>query len=135
MPNKYPAAIPMPNCFKRASKISEPCGICEAEIIEIILIVRKIAIGSFEPDSSSISGARLFFSEIFLARNIANTAAASVEETIAPKSSASPQENPSKNLATGASASAVKITPSVASASPRPKIGFIALKSVSSPPA
>ena len=50
----------------------------------MIVIVKNIAIGSFEPDFNSSNGAMLFLSEIFLALSIAKTAAASVEEIMEP---------------------------------------------------
>ena len=96
----------------------------------MIVIVKNIAIGSFEPDSSSSNGAMLFLSEIFLALSMAKTAAASVEEIMEPSKKASAQVKSSRYFATGAIASAVKKTPSVASAKPLPKIGLIAAKSV-----
>ena len=101
----------------------------------MIVIVKNIAIGSFEPDSSSRSGAMPFFSEIFFALSMAKTAAASVDEMMEPSKKASAHVKSSRYFATGAIASAVKKTPSVASAKPLPKIGLIAAKSVSSPPA
>ena len=48
--------------------------------------VKKIAIGSLLPDSSSNKGESFFFKEIPFALSIAKTAAASVDEIIAPKS-------------------------------------------------
>ena len=48
----------------------------------MMVIVKNIAIGSFEPDSNSSNGAILFLSEIFLALSMANTAAASVEDLL-----------------------------------------------------
>ena len=50
----------------------------------MIVIVKNIAIGSFEPDSSSRSGAMPFLSEIFFALSMAKTAAASVDEMMEP---------------------------------------------------
>lgn len=101
----------------------------------MIVTVKKIAIGSLLPDSSSSSGPRLFFSEIPLARSIAKTAAASVEEMIAPKSSASSQLKPSRILTKTAVAHAVTTTPSVAKMMPLAITGRIDFKFVSSPPA
>ncbi len=47
-------------------------------------VVRKIAIGSLLPDSNSRSGLSGFFRLIRFDLKIANTAAASVDETIEP---------------------------------------------------
>ena len=49
-------------------------------------IVKKIAIGSLLPDSNSSNGLRLFLRLTFFDLNTLKTAAASVEEIIAPKS-------------------------------------------------
>ena len=80
----------------------------------MIVIVKNIAIGSFEPDSSSRSGAMPFLSEIFFALSMAKTAAASVDEMMEPSKKASAQVKSSRYFATGAIASAVRKTPSVA---------------------
>ena len=114
--------------------MSEASGTVFRAMICIIVTVRKIAIGSFDPDSSSKSGRMLFFSKISFAPRIANTAAASVEEMIAPKSKASSQVSPSKNLTKSATRAAVSTTPTVASMMPLIMIGFIDFKFVSSPP-
>ena len=55
---------------------------------------------------------------------MANTAAASVEEIMEPSKKASAQVKSSRYFATGAIASAVKKTPSVASAKPLTKDRF-----------
>src|SRR4051812_12562390 len=55
-------------------------------ISSIKLIVRNTAMGSFVPDSSSISGLTVPFRFKFLKLKIENTAAASVEETTDPSS-------------------------------------------------
>ena len=73
-----------------------------------MVIVKNIAIGSFEPDSNSSNGAMLFLSKIFLALSMAKTAAASVEEMIEPSKNASAQVKSSRYFATGVIASAVK---------------------------
>jgi hypothetical protein len=58
-------------------------------IIAIHVIVKKYAIGSLLPLSSSSIGLRLFFKPRLLDLNIEKTAAASVEETIEPNKRAS----------------------------------------------
>ena len=61
-----------------------------APVINAIrLVVRKMAMGSLLPDSSSSNGLKSPFRLICLERRMENTAAASVEEMIAARSIAS----------------------------------------------
>ena len=80
-------------------------------------MVRKIAIGSLDPDS--ISSVERTLSRMLMppTRNRKNTAAASVEPTIAPSRIDSIQPSPSKSRAASPKTSAVMTTPTVASVS------------------
>ena len=97
-------------------------------------MVRNIAIGSFEPLSSSKSGAMLFLSFSPLLRIMAKTAAASVELMIAPKSKASFVGICKIKWQIPATTAAVSTTPSVASKMPSFSTGRTALKLVLKPP-
>ena len=79
--------------------------------------VRKIAIGSLVPDSTSSVERTLSRMLMPPVRSRKNTAAASVEATIEPSSSPSSQENPSRKEAATPNRMAVRNTPSVASVS------------------
>ena len=105
------------------------------EMICIIVTVKKIAIGSFDPDSSSRSGRMLFRSEISFAPSIANTAAASVEEMIEPNSKASSQLKSNRYFTSTAIMPAVSTTPRVARMMPFTMTGRMDFKFVSRPPA
>lgn len=96
MPKIYAQIKAKINCVSIESAKCDRLGICERVIICMTATVRKIAIGSFEPLSSSKSGAMLFLSRKPLLRIMAKTAAASVELIIAPKSSEFSHEIPSK---------------------------------------
>ena len=63
--------------------------------------VRMTAIGSLSPDSSSSVAATRLDSAMRLLRSTAKTAAASVDETMAPSSNASGQEKPRRCAAAG----------------------------------
>lgn len=63
-----------------------------------------------------------------------NTAAASVEDMIAPTSSPVVSENPNTQAATEPAMSAVTATPMVASATPCPRTGRMSSQAVSRPP-
>ena len=70
-----------------------------------------MAIGSFPPDSASSVRARR--RGIRVERSVANTAAASVDATIAPSSIASSQERSNSSLAAAPVTSVLTITPTV----------------------
>jgi len=97
-------------------------------------VVRKSAIGSLLPDSSSRSGLSLPLRLTFRDRITAKTAAASVEDMTAPNSSPSWSENPSTGMANSPTATAVSRTPNVARAMPWPRTGRIIRQLVSRPP-
>ena len=80
-------------------------------------MVRKTANGSLLPDSTSSVAATRGRRRSPRAWSRKNTAAASVEATTAPTSSASIQPRPSAYVATGAVSAAVSRTPTVASTS------------------
>ena len=84
------------------------CSICT------MVMVRNIAIGSFEPDSiSSVAPVRSFSSSPAVLSK-PKTAAASVEPTMAPMSKPSCQDRPSIQCAANPVMAAVAITPTVA---------------------
>ena len=76
-------------------------------------MVRKIATGSLSPDSTSSVALTRGRKRRPLACSRKNTAAASVEATTAPASSASGQLMPRVNIAAGAVSAAVRTTPNV----------------------
>ncbi len=86
----------------------------DATMEPVTTVVRITAIGSLAPDSISSVARTRSLRCTPLPRRIANTAAASVEETIAPSSIASGQLKPSA-YAPRASITAVPMTPNVAS--------------------
>lgn len=96
--------------------------------------VRKTAIGSLLPDSSSISGSRLPRRCDPRVRSTANTAAASVEETIEPSSRPVSGEKPSTSTANPPTRMALSTTPRLARTRPGTSTGRICLQSVSRPP-
>lgn len=91
--------------------------------------------GSLLPDSNSRSGLMSPFKPTLRARSTANTAAASVDETIAPSSKPSSREKPSTPAPNAPTSAAVTTTPSVESARARPTTGRTLSHAVSSPPA
>jgi hypothetical protein len=97
-------------------------------------MTKNTAIGSLEPDSSSKSGFSSPFNPSFFERSTEKTAAASVEEIMAPKSIASRLENPKTQRAKRPTAKAVKSTPKVESERAFLKVGFTSFQRVSSPP-
>jgi len=80
--------------------------------------VRKTAIGSLLPDSNSSNGFKGSRKLTDLDRITANTAAASVEETMAPMRSPSVQDISKATVANQPTSPAVIATPSVDSATP-----------------
>ena len=97
------------------------------------------AIGSFEPLSSSSSGRRFCLSPCFLLRRMEKTDAESVEDIVEASSSASANciSIPSHGATSHtkpASTNAVMTTPTVASTTPGPMMGFISENFVSIPP-
>ena len=83
-------------------------------------MVRKIATGSLSPDSTSSVALTRGRSRRPLACSRKNTAAASVEATTAPASSASGQLMPRVSIAAGAVSAAVITTPAVDSVTAGP---------------
>ncbi len=76
---------------KRGSKETSPMFFTVRTLIKPM--VRKIAIGSLLPDSNSSNGFKGFLRRMRFDLRTANTAAASVEETIEPRSNPSKIEN------------------------------------------
>ncbi len=91
--------------------------------------------GSLLPDSSSSRGRRRPRSPALRARRTENTAAASVEEMMAPSRNPASRLRPSARLATQPAMSAVTSTPTVASAMPGAATGRTSDHRVSRPPA
>ena len=84
----------------------------------IAVIVKNTAIGSLLPDSNSNMGFKVPLSPIFWVRKIENTAAASVDEIIAPSRNASLYVNWGSIAMGTAAATAVNNTPKVESTTP-----------------
>ena len=97
-------------------------------------IVRYTAIGSFMPDSISSVAAMRSFSRTPDDLSSANTAAASVEPTMEPSSSASRQSRPSSHQAPSPVSPALITTPTVASSMAGRRPVRKVAKSVRSPP-
>ncbi len=97
-------------------------------------MVRKMAIGSLLPDSSSSRGRRLPLRRTPRERSTANTAAASVDETIAASSRLSTSEKSSTSQMNRPSKAAVTATPRVERISPCRSTPRILRQFVSRPP-
>ena len=113
-------AVPQPNCNARlhsgdhhALSACTPCD--EVRIQPISARVRYTAIGSFMPDSISRVAATRSFRRTPDDLRSENTAAASVEPTMAPSNSAICQFRPSSQCAATPVMAALMSTPSVAS--------------------
>ncbi len=91
------------------------------------------AIGSFTPDSSSSTCATRRRTWIRAPRRTEKTAAASVDETIAPKRAASGQGRPTARAASAAK-SAVRATPAVARTAAGARTRRTLANGVESPP-
>jgi len=96
--------------------------------------VKKIAIGSLLPDSSSSSGFKGCFRLIRLDLKMLNTAAASVEETMEPSSIPSKRENFRIWTAKNPVMIAVIKTPAVERMTPGKIIDLVSFQLVSRPP-
>ena len=90
--------------------------------------------GSLLPDSNSKSGLSFPFTPTFWVLRMENTAAASVEEMIAPSRKASLKEKRGRQASGRAMKSAVRNTPSVESTSPWRTMGRTSSHRVSNPP-
>jgi hypothetical protein len=97
-------------------------------------MVKKRAIGSLLPDSNSSKGFKGAFNPIRLDLKILNTAAASVDETIEPRSIPSRNENLRIYTAKYPIITAVTNTPTVDSKIPCQTIGLVSFQLVSNPP-
>ena len=85
-PKSTPRASPMPNCIPSSRSSESPRSDWGAIRYWISIMVRKIAVGSLVPDSISSVLATRWLSRVPLVRSRLNTAAASVEPTMAPSS-------------------------------------------------
>jgi hypothetical protein len=90
--------------------------------------------GSLLPLSISKSGLKFPFKPIFFERKIEKTAAASVDETIAPSNSPSRTEKFVNVVTSSPTVVAVMITPNVDKETPCHKTGLISAHFVPSPP-
>ncbi len=98
-------------------------------------VVRKTAIGSLLPDSNSRNGRRFPFRRALAIRRTEKTAAASVDETTAPRRKPVSGEKPRTKTANAPRQAAVRRTPTVERAIPCQRIGRISPHFVSKPPA
>ncbi|MNL04994.1 hypothetical protein D3C87_1255740 [compost metagenome] len=133
-PSTTPSTPPTPNCTtsRHASALAvRPSG---AVIHSISVRVRKIAMGSLMPDSISSTLATRSLSRMPLPLSSENTAAASVEPTMAPSSRPSFQSMPSIHAANSPTSTAVMPTPTVASDSDGRSATRKVAKRVRSPP-
>jgi hypothetical protein len=104
----------MANCLTKASAIDGSSSLFPAASSSSSATVRNTAIGSLLPDSISSVAATRLFSAAPCVRRRANTAAASVEPTMAPSSMPSSQDSRSTQAASRPSSAAVTSTPTVA---------------------
>jgi hypothetical protein len=133
-PMPYPMAAPSAICRMNMGMRSR--GEPEDPVInEMSPSVRKTAIGSLLPDSNSSNGFKGSRRLTDLDRMTANTAAASVEDTIAPIRSPSVHDMPNATVTNHPTSPAVIATPSVESATPWPSTGRTLDHRVSNPPA
>ena len=132
-PSAHPTATPTSSCCANIGAIvAKPLP--GTRISSIIATVRKTAIGSFRPDSTSSVASTRSFSRSPPPPSSANTAAASVDPTIAPSSSPYRQSSPSSATAIAPTADAVMRTPRVASVSAGPATIRSVPNRVRSPP-
>ncbi len=124
-----PTAICCANVGTRL-KIDEP-GV---RIRPMMPVVSRTAMGSLLPDSNSRNGRRFPFRRARAVRRIEKTAAASVDETTAPRSRPVSGENPRTRTANAPSRTAVRTTPIVERAIPCQRTGWISSHRVSRPP-
>ena len=97
-------------------------------------IVKKTAIGSLLPDSNSRRWRKFPFRLARRDRRVEKTAAASVDETIAPRRNASRGVNPRRKNAPRLMISAVRATPTVDRVRALVNTGFTSVHLVSIPP-
>ena len=109
-----PATSPTPSLSTTSAAVPQPSG-RPVTSCRVSASVRITAIGSFRPDSSSRVAPTRRFSWMPLDRRMEKTAAASVDETMAPRSRACSQGRPSSR-AKAPTSPAVASTPAVASA-------------------
>src|SRR5688572_6942231 len=123
--------MPAPNniSLKKYATSSQPVNSCPPTI-EVKVIVRKYAMGSLLPLSNSNKGRKRPFKPTLFERRIENTAAASVEDTIAPSSKASAQLKSAYQCTKLPTEPAVMNTPSVDNNNPSPITGFTSSRRV-----
>lgn len=97
-------------------------------------VVNKTASGSLLPDSNSKREVSPFLIPILLVLRTLNTAAASVEDTIAPKRNPIIGSKPITKIANKATNKQVRSTPKVPREIPFQSTGFTLVQSVSKPP-
>ena len=111
-PSATPTRVPTPN-WSRKSRASPAAESAVPVIRAMLPTVRKMAIGSLEPLSTSRVSASRRDSRRPLVRRMENTAAASVEPTIAPRS---------RPCRSGMSSTRVAATPVRAEVSTTPRV-------------
>ncbi len=129
-PPRKPTTAPTSNWIASGSSTSLPkaAGPAEAPSRPTSATVRKMAIGSLEPDSTSSVERTRSRRLMPPTRSRKKTAAASVGATMTPSSRPCSQEKPSTSCAANPTSSAVTSTPTVASSS----AGSAATRSVAS---
>jgi hypothetical protein len=119
-PPTTPVSAPKPNCCTKAQTTvphadTPPAAPCVGASSAMKASVRNTAIGSLTPDSISSVAATRSFSVTPERVSSANTAAASVEPTMAPSSIAVPQSRPRNSMLARPVSAAHSSTPTVAS--------------------
>ena len=133
-PIVMPITVPTAICITK-NKTSSPKEVEGSVNSRISAIVNTTAIGSLLPDSNSSNWTNRRGNLAFRARSTMNTAAASVDDTIAPSKRPSRNENPWTQETNTPTSNAVSSTPIVERDRPCHRIGRTSAHSVSNPPA
>ena len=115
LPPITPASKPKPICCTSMPKNDNTPASAGFIMMAINAVTKKIAIGSLAPDSTSSVANTRWFRRTPLLRSNENTAAASVEPTIAAISKPNRQSTPNTQVTNKPSGSTVATTPHVAS--------------------
>ncbi len=134
LPSTYPRSPPTTICCTNIGA-SVSIDVPGARIRAMTPVVRKTAIGSLLPDSNSRNGRRFPFRRARAIRRTEKTAAASVDETTAPRSNPVSGERPRTRHANRPRMTAVRTTPTVERATPGQNMGRTSSHRVSKPPA
>ena len=135
LPAKSPVPRPTSMDHKNVPvRVKKPAAGAAGSIMPVSVSVRKKAMGSLAPDSSSSTSRVPGRSFSLLFSRMEKTAAASVPDTTAPNRSDCNQGQPSSQCASAPKAAIVSKTPSVANDTPRHKMGLKAFQFDSNPP-